>query len=241
MKTENQPASQSPAKSPVGSPVRPRDAASIIIFKQGSQGPEVLLGKRPTRSSFMPDVYVFPGGGVEAADARAKPATGLDARMTARMAVANSDARAQTLAMAAIRETYEEVGLMISRPGLTGSVKQESWRAFSDAGQAADLSSLRYVGRAITPTQRAIRFHARFFACDVASVPGLAQQPLTGNGELLDLQWVNINATGDLPLRSVTTYMLEQFAGYLAQADQDWIGDSAYLHKNGKLNIQRDC
>ncbi|MBX2825447.1 MAG: NUDIX hydrolase [Gammaproteobacteria bacterium] len=216
--------------------VKPRDAASLILHRNNTRGLEVLLGKRPSGSSFMPDVYVFPGGGVEAADARVKPASPLRRDYTAKLAVANSDARARTLACTAIRETFEEVGLMVADSANPGSVQHPSWEAFRQAQQAPLLGALRYIGRAITPTTRPKRFHARFFACAVDSVSGLSEQALKGNGELLDLRWLTIAETQDLPLRSVTRFMLEQLATQQVAGDQ-WIGSAVYTHKNGKISI----
>jgi len=67
-------------------------------------------------------------------------------------------------------------------------------------------------------------------------VPGLAQQQTTGNGELLDLRWISIAESVDLPLRSVTRFMLEQLEAQQAAGD-DWIGSAVYTHKNGKLSV----
>ena len=49
-------------------PVRPRHAASLVLLKGDLDGPEVLLGRRPMASRFMPGVYFFPGGALERGD-----------------------------------------------------------------------------------------------------------------------------------------------------------------------------
>src|SRR5258708_21295238 len=51
-------------------PVKPRDAASLILLRDGKTGLEVLIGRRGTGARFMPGRYVFPGGRVTTADAR---------------------------------------------------------------------------------------------------------------------------------------------------------------------------
>ncbi|MGH7048073.1 MAG: hypothetical protein ACREE2_16985, partial [Stellaceae bacterium] len=48
--------------------VRPRDAASLILLRGDGDGLEVLVGRRPLSARFMPGVYVFPGGAIEAGD-----------------------------------------------------------------------------------------------------------------------------------------------------------------------------
>src|SRR6516162_5954401 len=67
-------------------------------------------------------------------------------------------------ALAAVRETYEETGIMLGVPAtrrlpvLTGP-----WQAFARAGIAPDLSAIHFVARAITPPRRPLRFDSRFF------------------------------------------------------------------------------
>ena len=50
-------------------PVRPRDAASLLIYRHTGSEIQVLMGKRRPGARFLPDVYVFPGGALDAADA----------------------------------------------------------------------------------------------------------------------------------------------------------------------------
>ena len=107
-----------PVTPPKGTPVRPRDAASLILVRRGADGPEVLMGKRHRKAAFIPDAYVFPGGGVDASDGRAYPATA--ARLAphrTQLAVNNSQPRARAIAMTAVRETFEETGLILGRAG----------------------------------------------------------------------------------------------------------------------------
>lgn len=198
--------STTPATKP--RPVRPRDAASLVIFRggDGKQPVEVVLGRRQSKSSFMPDVYVFPGGAVDAADARARAATPLAEHMQTHMAVANSQARAHTIAMAAIRETFEETGLLVTQPGKVASrIAADSWKPFSDRGIAPNLAPLHYLGRALTPSHRPIRFHARFFAVHEHYINGT----MASSDELLDVNWYPSN-TNELKLMGVTQRMLRE-------------------------------
>ena len=124
--------------------------------------------------------------------------------MIGKLAVANSPEWAQALAMAAVRETFEETGLMVGKPATLEVGAHPSWRSFAAAGLAPALSALRYVGRAITPAGSRVRFHARFFRVDEQHVSGA----LAGDGELEDLRWVNAEDIGKLPLVDVTEFML---------------------------------
>lgn len=127
-------------------PVRPRHAASLLLLRQTVNGPQVLMGRRPKKSSFAPDVFVFPGGKVDPADYRghAPPlAEGCLEKMAA------SPGLAHALAAAALRETWEETGLDVS------------------------AAPLKLAARAITPTMSPIRFHARFFVTDAEHAVGV--------------------------------------------------------------------
>ena len=77
-----------------------------------------------------------------------------------------------------------------------------------------DLSALRFLGRAITPTNSRMRFHARFFAAPAASFVG----DLAGDGELSDLQWVSLDNPARLPMVDVTELMLSELAQQLSGA-----------------------
>src|SRR6202007_1214588 len=99
--------------------VRPKDAATLILIDRSGQVPKVLLGKRHQRHKFMPGKFVFPGGGVEPADKRMPAARPLDREAERRLMrdVGRASAtQARALALAAIRETYEETGLLLGRP-----------------------------------------------------------------------------------------------------------------------------
>ena len=184
--------------------VRPRDAASLVLLRQGRAGTEVLMGKRATRHKFLPDVYVFPGGRVDARDTHVKPLRPLPAAVNAAIASTCSPARAQALAVAAVRETLEETGLVL------GELAGEVFRP--------DLGGLRYLARAITPSASPIRFHARFLLADAAGAKG----ELGGSGELLDLAWRTLEQSMRLPLADITEFLLGELQRRVI-AD-DWSG-----------------
>jgi recombination protein RecT len=85
-------------------PLRP--AATVLLLRDGPQGLEVLMTRRSTTASFAPGAYVFPGGGIDPADA--------DAHAQASRRAGQSDLHL-TQAIAAIRESFEELGVLLAR------------------------------------------------------------------------------------------------------------------------------
>lgn len=165
-------------------PARPRHAASLVLLRRSSKGAEVLMGRRPRRSAFAPDVFVFPGGAVEPADFMAAPIRPLEADCARRTGA--PPRLAEALAAAALRETREETGLVLP----------------------SDHGALALVARAITPTMSPIRFHARFFLADAEAVSGEAAD----SPELSDLAFRPIAEAQGLGLMDVTEAVLAAIA-----------------------------
>jgi len=154
-------------------PVEPRDAASLVLIREGARGPEVLMGRRPTTARFMPGVYVFPGGAVDESDFTMQSDHGLAEDVLARLRRQARQPLAHALAWAAIRETWEETGLLLGRAGsVSGQADSPAVRAFAAAGLAPDLAALDYLMRAVTPPYIRIRFNTRFFIADATAVQG---------------------------------------------------------------------
>ena len=84
----------------------PLSAATVLLLRDGEQGLEVLMTRRSMTASFAPGAYVFPGGGVDAADARS--------HAYAKRRATQSDLHL-TQAIAAIRESFEELGILLAR------------------------------------------------------------------------------------------------------------------------------
>ncbi len=188
-----------------GPPVVPRDAASLMLLREASGKIEVLMGQRHTRSPFMPDIYVFPGGKIEPDDWTISPSRGLDPAVSTALRATSkcSEAKATALANAAIRETWEEVGLMLAEDA--GPVSGRGpWADFTSRGLRPDHGPLRMIGRAITPTNSPMRFHARFLAAPA----GRARGQLTDSHELADLAWHTLDDALKLPIIDVTECML---------------------------------
>src|ERR1700732_5581736 len=114
--------------------LRPKDAATLVLIDHSGPISKVLLGKRHHGHKFMPGKFVFPGGRVEPADKRMPTARPLDRHAEQRLMRAvkrPSPVKARALALAAIRETYEETGLLLgAQAGDTSGVPPGPWAAF---------------------------------------------------------------------------------------------------------------
>src|SRR5690606_37996210 len=94
---------------------RPKDAATVILYRQSSKNVEILMGERSSSHSFMPNTYVFPGGRVDAQDSRVRPASDLREDVLHRLLRGGcTESRARALGIAAVRETFEETGLRLA-------------------------------------------------------------------------------------------------------------------------------
>src|SRR5271170_8366073 len=98
-----------------GRAVRPRDAATLIVLRRDGPKPRVLMGRRHGGHDFMPDKWVFPGGRIDPSDFRAPVASELRPNVAARLNKTAPPKRARALALAAIRETFEECGLLLGK------------------------------------------------------------------------------------------------------------------------------
>src|SRR3979411_1616750 len=147
--------------------VRPKDAATLILVDRSGPAPKVLLGKRHQRHKFMPGRFVFPGGRVDPIDRVMPVARPLNPHAQANLMKhlpRASAAKAQAFALASIRETFEETGLLVgARSNEVANVPGGPWTAFAEAKILPDLAELPFSGRASTPPGRPRRFDARFF------------------------------------------------------------------------------
>ena len=166
------------------------------------------MGRRHGDARFLPGYFVFPGGAMESADRAARPASMLDLTHLGAMGVGGKAAAATALAVAAVRETCEEAGVMIAAPGDVGDAPGATFDEMRRRGVAPALGRLVYLGRAITPVRHSIRFHARFFLTRLED----RHDGLDGDGELDRLSWVPLTDVASLPTIDVTRFMAG-FAG----------------------------
>ena len=197
--------------------VRPRDAATLIIIDRTGAVPSVLMGKRHHAHKFMPGKFVFPGGRIETSDARMPVAAGLQPSVEVRLNKAlrsgqTSPNRARALALTALRETFEETGVLIGVKGAKPSrpVPEGPWSRFYDEGVMPDLSHLHFIARAITPPRRPKRFDARFFAVDARHIALRLDNIIGPDTELVDLVWQPLNRIAELDLPSITKVVLNE-------------------------------
>ena len=187
--------------------MRPRDAATLILVRMRGKTPEVLMGCRAAAHAFMPNRYVFPGGRVDRADAHVPIATPLDRYVNARLQKAATALRARALAVAAVRETFEESGLMLAKPLKGGAPDRdfgEHWKGFLDTGMAPALDCLDLIARAVTPPGRPRRFNARFFMARAEDATG----EIRHSSEMGDIRWVRLDEARELPLPTITGLIL---------------------------------
>ena len=197
-----------PGLPPAGGHVEPRPAATIALLRPGPNGPEVLLTHRPASMAFAGDMHVFPGGAVDLADA--------DPRLVGRSPVTADEAvirlggdpdgrlapeRALALHVAAIRELFEEAGVLLadrSTGGLPDPDALVAARAALVAGEAtlADVAEsldlhlrtdlLAPISHWTTPPVMPRRFDTRFF---VAEMPAGIEPTFTTDEVLAD-RWL---------------------------------------------------
>jgi 8-oxo-dGTP pyrophosphatase MutT (NUDIX family) len=192
-----------------GARQRPKDAATLILTRTRGGAAEVLMGRRAKGHVFMAAKWVFPGGRVERTDAIAASATELPRPDALRLAREVATRRARALALAAVRETYEETGLLLAEPAPPAAVAGP-WREFRAAGALPDLAALRYIARAITPPGRSRRFDARFFMADAAAL--LHPEPTAGSGELDEIAWIPLAEAEALDLPAITRFVVGEVA-----------------------------
>ncbi len=197
--------------------IRPKDAATIILVRRQRRKPYVLMGMRHSRHAFMPDRYVFPGGRVVRADHYVEPAVPLAAAELRKIAKSCTPAKARALALAAVRETFEETGLILGRPLERRPQRPHPvWASFFAAGYGPDLGAVHYICRAITPTYRPRRFNTRFFVAEAQDLAG----ELEGDGELVDLHWVPIGEAKRLEIPRITDKVLDHLVDFLELEDR---------------------
>jgi 8-oxo-dGTP pyrophosphatase MutT (NUDIX family) len=220
-------------------PLRPRDAATLIIVDRASGEPRVLMGQRRMDQVFMPGKYVFPGGGVDQSDRHIASADELRplevAKLLLDMKGTPSPARARALALAAIRETFEEAGLVIGvHDEGTIAPTGKGWREFFALGFRPKLSVLTFFARAITPPGRPRRYDSRFFCVDAAAI---AHRIDTRDEELSGLHWLTIAEARTLDLPAITRVILEDLTDHLRSGCQPTADLQVpyYHHKNGSF------
>ncbi|WP_420445788.1 NUDIX hydrolase [Candidatus Poriferisodalis sp.] len=191
-----------PAETPL------RQAATVMLVRDGTDGLEVFMLRRNPRSEFVPGQFVFPGGAVDAED-RDDPGLeavciGLDDATASRRIDVDHGGLAYWVA--AVRECFEEAGVLLARNGADyvsfddretaqrfGTLRRQVYdgelrlaQMCLDEGLVLELDDLRYVSHWITPVGPTRRFDTRFF---MAHVPE-GQEPLHDGSETVESTWI---------------------------------------------------
>jgi 8-oxo-dGTP pyrophosphatase MutT (NUDIX family) len=185
-------------------PATPRDAATVMLLRQASAGLKVYMLRRQPSMAFAPGAFVFPGGSVDPRDADEQVAwTGPDAAEWGRIFDAPAEL-ARALVCAAVRETFEESGVLLAGESATSVVADttsDDWEAdrhalldrsvslaelLSRRGLVLRADLLRPWSRWITPVLEPRRFDTRFFA---AALPA-GQRTRDVGGEASEVAWV---------------------------------------------------
>ena len=226
---------------PSSKPVDLKDAATLILIDRSGAEPKVLLGKRHDRHVFMPGKFVFPGGGVDPSDEHMPVARELDKQAEMHLLQRfpdGSTSRARALALAAIRETCEETGLLLGTRAEAANVPAGPWEAFARHGLLPDLSAIHFVGRAITPPGRPRRFDARFFTIDASAIAYRVEGVTGPDAELVELVWMPIKDAKKLDMPAVTSVMLEELDARIAEGLGHDLPVPFYYTLHG--NVQRE-
>jgi len=217
-------------------PVAPRDAATVVLTRAGTGGggPEVYLLSRQRSMAFAAGMAVFPGGGVDPRDAAEEtPWAGpAPADWAERLGCSTEEARA--LVCAAVRETFEECGVLLAGPSATevvGDVSGDDWEADRVALESRALSLSELLARRglvlradllgawagwTTPVFEAKRYRTWFF---VAALPS-GQVTRDVSSESVSVSWVpaadavRAAEEGSLALMPPTYLTCLEVAGY---------------------------
>ncbi|MCZ6749971.1 MAG: NUDIX hydrolase [SAR324 cluster bacterium] len=193
--------------------VRSREAATLVLMRdRGGVGgtPEVLMAQRHPRDAFAAGAFVFPGGVLEETD-HAPAAVAASPELSPRQAhesmeSVKSPERALGFYIAAIRETFEEVGVLLTKPNGEGPRQNEpeeagQSKAARDAMRRGELSfvewlsgrglrpateDLVYFAHWITPEARPKRFDTRFFLADGSANHAIAPD----QAEIVECRWI---------------------------------------------------
>lgn len=197
---------------------QPADAATLIIVDRSAPTAKILLGRRHERHVFMPGKFVFPGGRVEPGDGEMSVAEPLPVPVEAQLLrQVEGTKAAHAFPLAAIRETFEETGLLLgARTPNAPKTPPAIWSDFARTGYLPDLSQLHFITRAITPPGFPRRFDARFFAADADAIGYRVENVIHDDAELVELVWVSIAEAQSMDLPMITHIVLDELGSRIA-------------------------
>jgi len=229
-------------------PVTPLPAATVVLLRDANPGVEVLLMQRHRASKFAGGDFVFPGGKIEVDDNPDDAAAwceGLDPdRAAARIGLAGDRRTALGFWIGAIRETFEEVGVLLAYDATGGWARIDAPRfAEYQAAVNADNTAfwtmvkterlklatdrLAYFAHWITPEESPYRYDTRFFAAPMPE----GQTPVADTREVIDMRWYSPRGAieafkrGEISLRNPTVQNLKLADGGSSKESLDALKD----------------
>ena len=197
------------------------------------------MGRRHPAHRFMPGMFVFPGGRIEPGDRAVSAYGALSARAEQALLARTqrpTPTRGRALALAAIRETFEETGLLLGTAAHGAPERVPSgWAAFGEHGVLPDLEAVQVVARAITPPGRTKRFDTRFFAIDRNAVAGEVGGVVGPRSELIELAWVSVAEARRLELPTITGIILDELEARLAAGFGPELPVPFYFERRGRF------
>jgi 8-oxo-dGTP pyrophosphatase MutT (NUDIX family) len=219
--------------------LRPRPAATLIIVDRSGSEPTVLMGRRNPALVFMPGKFVFPGGRIEPGDRKMNVAGALPEIVSEKLNLrrgARAPNLARALALAAIRETFEETGLLLGTKefGAPANPPPGAWTDFAARGVYPSLETVHFLARAITPPRRARRFDATFLAIDVAAVVDQVGGVVSPQSELVELARVPLSEALKLDLPLITAVVLRDLRNRIDAGMAHYLPAPLYRELNGR-------
>ncbi|MCV2890207.1 NUDIX hydrolase [Ruegeria aquimaris] len=212
-----------------------RNAATVIVLRDRASDPAILMGQRGAKAAFMPNKFVFPGGAVDKADTGIPLATPLPQVCAERLSEKSSEDLGHALAVAAVRELWEETGLILGKPGYWSGAVPDDWKSFAATGHLPAADALQFVFRALTPPGRPRRFDARFFLVDAGEISGDLDDFTHASDELSHLQWIPLKDARRFDLPFITEVVLAEVAG---RVDDPTPPESVpYFHNNDEASL----
>ena len=187
-----------------------RNAATVIVLRDRHVNPHILMGQRGAKAVFMPNKFVFPGGAVDTEDAQIPLATSLTETCASRLTEDADPTLGHALAAAAIRELWEETGLILGQRAPWRGAIPPDWQSFAATGHVPHAAPLQFVFRALTPPGRPRRFDARFFLVDADDIATDLDDFSAATDELSHLQWVKLSEARAFDMPFITEVVLAE-------------------------------
>ena len=196
------------------------DAAVVVLVDtRNLHEPKIFLGRRRADNVFLPDKWVFPGGRCEEADQIIQPMGSLSDADIEALAWQPASSRQKVsagLGVTAVREVFEETGLIIGAAGHMSDPVPESWQTFAATGYRPSLDGLKFLARAITPPARPRRYDTRFF---IASAHAIVHDAGRHDGEFTEQGWFTLTQCRALDIPNITRLILDDACTAIEHGD----------------------